>query len=188
MVLNLGTLKSVSEIRWKFLNVVLEKDCFTLEDRLDRLSLNVCNQLPINAAQNPRRANISRMENVNLTNRVKSEEVSQKLKVQRNILHTVTRRKGNWIGHVLRRNCLVKRVLEGKIEGTGRRGRRRKQLLDGFKKTRRYWKLKEEVLDRNFWRTRCWRSYLPVLRQTTWLWDFNFILPSTPPSAMWFSD
>jgi hypothetical protein len=43
-------------------------------------------------------------------------------------------------------------VIEGKLEGmiemTGRRGRRRKQLLDDFKEMGRYWKLKEEALDR----------------------------------------
>jgi hypothetical protein len=40
-------------------------------------------------------------------------------------------------------------VIEGKLEGrTGRRGIRRKQLLDDLKEKRRYWKLKEEELDR----------------------------------------
>jgi hypothetical protein len=50
---------------------------------------------------------------------------------ERNIIHTVKRGKGNWIGHILRRNCLVKHFIEG-IEVTGRQGRRRKQLLDGL--------------------------------------------------------
>jgi hypothetical protein len=36
----------------------------------------------------------------------------------------------------------------------GRRGRRRKQLLDDLKKKIRFWKLKEEALDRTLWRTR----------------------------------
>jgi hypothetical protein len=31
----------------------------------------------------------------------------------------------------------------GRVEVTGRRGRRRKQLLDGFKEKKGYWKLKE---------------------------------------------
>jgi hypothetical protein len=67
-------------------------------------------------------------------------------------LHTIKRRKANWIGHILRRNSLLKQVIEGKLEGrievTGRRGRRRQQLLDDLKEKRRYWKLKEEALDR----------------------------------------
>jgi hypothetical protein len=49
----------------------------------------------------------------------------------------------------------------------GRRGRRRKQLLDDLKEKRRYWKLKEEALGRAVWRTRFGRSYVPVVRQTT---------------------
>jgi hypothetical protein len=56
----------------------------------------------------------------------------------------------NWIGHILRRDCLLKHVIEGKIEGrtemTGRRGRRRKQQLDDLKETTGYWKLEEETV------------------------------------------
>jgi hypothetical protein len=43
------------------------------------------------------------------------------------------------------RNCLLKQVIEGKIEVTGRRRRRSKQLLDDVKENRGYWKLKEEA-------------------------------------------
>jgi hypothetical protein len=68
---------------------------------------------------------------------VRNEEVLHRVKEERNILHTVKRRKAYWIGHILRRNCLLKYVievkLEGRIEMTGRRGRRRKKLLDDLK-------------------------------------------------------
>jgi hypothetical protein len=49
---------------------------------------------------------------------------------------------------------------------TGRRGRRRKQLLDDLKGKRRYWKLKEEALDRALWRTRFGRDYETVIKQS----------------------
>ena len=39
------------------------------------------------------------------------------VKGERNILHTVKRRKANWIGHILRRNFLIEHVIEGKVEG-----------------------------------------------------------------------
>jgi hypothetical protein len=52
--------------------------------------------------------------------------------------------------------------LEGRIEVTERRGRRRKQLLDVLKEKRGYWKLKEEALDRTLWRTRFGRRYGPT--------------------------
>jgi hypothetical protein len=42
---------------------------------------------------------------------------------------------------------VIEGKLEGRIEMTGRQGRRRKQLLDDLKEKRRYWKLKEEALD-----------------------------------------
>jgi hypothetical protein len=35
------------------------------------------------------------------------------VKEERNIVHTIKRRKANWIGHILRRNCLLKHVTEG---------------------------------------------------------------------------
>jgi len=48
----------------------------------------------------------------------------------------------------------------GKDRSDGRRGRRRKQLLDGSKETRGYWELKEEALDRTLWRTGFRRGYM----------------------------
>jgi hypothetical protein len=83
---------------------------------------------------------------------------------------TYNKKKANWIGHILRRNCLLKHIIERKIketvEVTGR-GRRCKRLLDDLKETREYWKLKEEALDRTLWRTRFGRGYGPVVTQTT---------------------
>jgi hypothetical protein len=71
-----------------------------------------------------------RMEKISWTDRVRNEEVLHRVKKERNILHTIKRTKANWIGHILRRNCLLKQVIEGKLEGrmemTRRRGRRRK--------------------------------------------------------------
>jgi hypothetical protein len=57
--------------------------------------------------------------------------------------------------------------LEGRIEMMGRRGKRRKQLLDDLKENKRYWKLKKEALDRTLCRSRFGRGYGPVVRQTT---------------------
>ena len=57
-------------------------------------------------------------------------------------------------------------VIQGKIEGNGRQGRSRKQLLDGLKKGRIFWKLKEGTQDLNLWRTRFTRVCGPAVRQT----------------------
>jgi len=46
---------------------------------------------------------------------VKNKEALQRVKEQRNILRTIKRRKTNWIGHILRRNWLLKHIIEGKF-------------------------------------------------------------------------
>ena len=73
---------------------------------------------------------------ISWTDRVRNEEVLLTVTEERNIQQTIKRRKANWIGHILRRNCLLKHGIKGKIEGrieaTGRRGRRRKKLLNGL--------------------------------------------------------
>jgi len=83
-----------------------------------------------------------RMEKIIWTDHVRNEEVLLRVKEQRNILHEIRKRKANWIGHILRRNCLLRRAIEEKIKGgvevTGRRGRRRKKLLDDLKERRGY--------------------------------------------------
>jgi len=67
-----------------------------------------------------------RMEKISWTDRV-SNEVLQRVKEERNILQRIIRRKANWIGHILPRNCLMKHVIEGKIEGRIDGGEERKK-------------------------------------------------------------
>jgi CRISPR/Cas system-associated endonuclease Cas1 len=98
---------------------------------------------------------------------VRNEEVLLRVSEQRNILHEISKRKDNWIGHISRRNCLLKEIIEGKIQGqkevTRRRGRRRKKLLDDLGDRRGYSHLKEEALDRIKWRNRFGRGCGPVV-------------------------
>jgi hypothetical protein len=93
-----------------------------------------------------------------------------RVKEQRNILHEIRKRKANWIGHILRRNCLyyglLKERYNGGTEATGRQGRRRRKLLDDLKERRGYSHLKEEALDRTIWRAGFGRGFGPVVRQT----------------------
>jgi hypothetical protein len=69
-----------------------------------------------------------RMEEISWTDHVGNEEVSLTVEEQRNILHEISKRKANRIGHILHRNCLLQQVIEGKIKGgievTGRPGRK----------------------------------------------------------------
>ena len=108
---------------------------------------------------------------IKLTGNGRNEEVLLRVKEQRNILHEICKWNANWIGHILRRNCLLQRVIEGKIQGgievTGRQGRKRRKLLDDLKERRGYSHLKEEALDRTMWRARFGRGFGPLVRQTT---------------------
>jgi hypothetical protein len=111
------------------------------------------------------------MEKISWTDHVRNEDVLLRVKEQRNILHEIRKRKANWIDHILRRNCLLQWVTEGKIqegiEVTERQGRRHRKLLDGLKERRGYSNLKEEALDCTMWRGRFGRGFGPVVRQTT---------------------
>jgi len=79
------------------------------------------------------------LERISWADLARSEEVLHKGKEDKNALHAKNKREDNWIGHILCRNCLLKHIIERKIEGkiemTGRVGRRRKQLLDDLKET-----------------------------------------------------
>jgi hypothetical protein len=81
-----------------------------------------------------------RMEKISWTDHVRNGEVLLRVTEQRDILQKISKRKANWIGHILRRNCLLRQVIEVNIKGgikvIGRRGRRRRKLLDDLKERR----------------------------------------------------
>jgi hypothetical protein len=72
------------------------------------------------------------MEQISWTDHVRNE-VLLRVKEQRNILHEISKRKDNWIGHILRRNYLLRHAIEGMMKGRtelkGRPGRRRRRLV-----------------------------------------------------------
>jgi hypothetical protein len=85
------------------------------------------------------------MEKISWTDHVRNEEVLLRVKEQRNVLHEVSRRKANWLGYILCRNCLLQQVIEGKMKGGCK-------LLDDLKQRRGYCHLKEKDLERTVWR------------------------------------
>jgi len=109
------------------------------------------------------------MEKISWIDRVGNEEVLQRVKQERNILHTANRRRAILIGQILLRNRLLKHVIAGKVEGrievTGRRGRRSRELIDGLKEKRGYCVLKDEALDRTLWITGLGRGRGTTRRQ-----------------------
>jgi hypothetical protein len=109
-----------------------------------------------------------RMKKISWTDHV---EVLLTVKEQRNILHKISNQKAKWIGHILHRNCLLRQVIERKIQGgievTGRRGRRHTKLLDDLKERRGYSHLEEEAVDRSMWRACFGSGFGTIVRQIT---------------------
>ena len=103
--------------------------------------------------------------------RIKPNALFYKINLGSVKYNEIRKRKANWFGHNLRRNCLLKQVIEGKIKGemevTRRRGIRRKKLLDDLKERRGYSHLKEGALDRTMWKNRLGGGFGPVVRQNT---------------------
>jgi len=60
----------------------------------------------------------------------------------RTLLNNILGRKANWIGHILRRNCLHNDDIKKDMTEVKGVGRRRIQLLDYLRNRRRYWELK----------------------------------------------
>ena len=101
---------------------------------------------------------------------MRNEEVLLRVNEQRNILHEIRKRKANWIDRILRRNCLLKQVIEGKIKGemevTRRRRIRCRKLLNDLEDRRGYSHLKEGALDGTVWRNRFGGGFEPVRQNT----------------------
>jgi hypothetical protein len=80
------------------------------------------------------------MEKISWIDHLGSEELLLTVKEQRDILHEISKWKDKLVGHILRRNCVLQQVIEGRIKGgielTGRRRRRRRKLLEDHKERR----------------------------------------------------
>ena len=80
------------------------------------------------------------MEKIKWSEKVTNEHVLECIGAKRTLLNNILRRKANWIGHILRRNCLHHVAVEGQMTEVKRIGRRRTttQLLDDLRNRRRY--------------------------------------------------
>jgi len=70
------------------------------------------------------------MEKIGWTAHVSNKEVLSLVKEQHSLVHFIKHHQANWIGHVLRHDCLLKTVLEGKMKGKWPRGKPRRKMLD----------------------------------------------------------
>jgi len=92
-----------------------------------------------------------RMQKVSWKDMITNQDILERIKEKRSLLNTIIRRKKNWIGHILRRESLVKTVMEGRYVGEQGRGKPRKGLLTELN-IGSYAKLKEMAANRTEWR------------------------------------
>ena len=83
-----------------------------------------------------------------MSEKVTNEQVLDRIGEKRTLPNNILRRKANWIGRILRRNCLLHDAIEGQMTEVKGAGRIRTQFLDDLRNRRRYWELKEEAEDR----------------------------------------
>ena len=118
-----------------------------------------------------------RREKTSCTKHVKNY-IFQRIKEEKNILHTIKWRKANWNGHIFYRNCILKYVIQGKIKG----GEDEEEDVSSYWTTLRKWrycKLKEEAWDSTLWRTHFEGGSRPLAEDT--------VYPGKPPCST-FSD
>ena len=92
------------------------------------------------------------MKKIKWPEKVTNEQVLGRIRENRTLLNHILCRKANFIGHILRRNCLLHDTIEGQRTEVKGVGRGRTLLLDDLRNRRRYWELKEEAEDRKRWR------------------------------------
>jgi hypothetical protein len=78
-----------------------------------------------------------RMEKIKLSEKVSNEQ--ERIGEKRTLLNSVLRRNANWIGHILRRNCLLHDAIEGQMTEVKGVGRRKTQPLVDLRNRRKYW-------------------------------------------------
>jgi hypothetical protein len=91
------------------------------------------------------------MEKIKWSEKVINEQVLEHIGEKRTLLNSILRRKFNWIGHILRRNCLLGDVIEGQMTEVKGVGRRRTKLLDDLRNRRRYW----DIVHICLWTSEC---------------------------------
>ena len=106
----------------------------------------------------------AKIEGIKWQDHITNEEVLNKVGERRSLINTITRRQKNWIGHVLRGNNLIKKLIEGRLYGKKRRGKPRHQMLDFIMERKAYVEMKRLAQDRKSLRK---QNHRPVNRQIT---------------------
>ena len=91
------------------------------------------------------------MLKISWSQKVTNQEVLNMTHEERNMISSIHQRKHNWIGHRLRHDSLLNRIISGRIEGKRGRGRKRQQMIDDIMDKEKYGTLKRTAEDRTRW-------------------------------------
>src|SRR6266516_333506 len=87
------------------------------------------------------------LEKIRCSDRISNDEVLTIVNEERCLIETITRRKKNWIGHVLRGDGLMSNMLEGIMVGQKRTGKPREGMISDLEKAISNLKIKKEISD-----------------------------------------
>ena len=93
-----------------------------------------------------------RIKRVKWTDKIKNAVVLERAGEGRIMLELMKKRKINWLGYWLRRNCLLKDALEGMVNGKKVLSRRRYQMIDNIMVNELYEDTKRKAEKRVEWR------------------------------------
>ena len=93
-----------------------------------------------------------RMESVKWTDKIKNAVVLERVGIGRIMLELIKMRKGNWLCHWLRRNCMLKDAVEVMVNGKKVHSRRRYQMIDNIMINGLYEDMKRKAEKRIEWR------------------------------------
>lgn len=89
----------------------------------------------------------------NAEDKITNDEVLRRVGENRILIREIRKRKGNWMGHIMRSNCLLLEMMEGVVEGDKKRGRKRMKMIDLIKEKNSYVNLKKRAEEREEWRS-----------------------------------
>ena len=102
--------------------------------------------------KNRKMLDMRKMLKISRIQKFTNQEVLNMIREERNMIRSIHQRtKHNWIGHVLRNDSLLNRIIEGRIEGMRGRGRKRQQMIDDIMDKEKYGNLKRTAEDRTRW-------------------------------------
>lgn len=93
-----------------------------------------------------------RLQSIKWTDKIKSDQVLERVKEGKCMLHAVMKMKVDWLGHILKTKSILKVITKGRIIGKTSRGRKKHEMLTDLRGSQSYKRLKRATQDRDVWK------------------------------------